>query len=177
MKRMRLPQGTKKDWFSYPLLFEGSDGLGLGSGEQQTRALQIQQNHHFLWTHAAAHVTQKGGAGDGSPYLAQFGAMTGGAMVQSWPVLCTIFDAGSQIQLMDDEVPLNSVFGDGSQGLMHELPLPRLFAPNTSIQATLRRFAQGQVNQAGAATTTDLSVHLVFAGYRIFDISKLHLTG
>ncbi|MFG0317542.1 MAG: hypothetical protein ACF8XB_09725 [Planctomycetota bacterium JB042] len=170
-------KADKKDWFSYPLVFNGNDGLGLGNGEQQTLSIQIQNNHAFLFTHAVAYVTQFSGAGDGLPFLAQFGAMTGGAQIASWPLKVKIFDAGSQLSLMNDEVPLAAVFGDGNRGVMHELPLPRLFAPNTSIQVTLRRFAEGQVDEAGAATTEQLQADLVFAGYRLFDTDKLHLTG
>lgn len=178
--RARAPQlpssiRAKAEWFSYPLLFEGAAGTGLVSLASQTLSIQIQSGQQFLWTHAYAEVTCQTAAGDGVPYAAYQGAATPAASLLSWPLRVTIQDSGTQSQMMNAEVPLASVFGSQVNG-WHELPSPRLFKPNSSIQVTLRRFAQGQLDNAGANTATVLRAHLLFEGWRILSEQALNLT-
>lgn len=160
------------DWYAYSLLFSA-----LNNGDSSTQSLQIQSDSAFIWTHAVAVVTSDD---VGLPFLAyeyDTAAANGPGVcsVDSWPLRVEITDGGLQRQLVQRETALSAIFGrDASRP--GELARPRLFKPNSSIQVSLRRWAEGQREEDGTASDRNLTAELVFIGYKLFDVSRLNLT-
>lgn len=146
-----------RSWYQYSMLFNALD-----NGGSDTQRITIQAGQKFVWTHAMAYVTE---SVSGLPFLAYQGAMSGGAIVPSWPLLIDLEQNGD-MKLTNEEVPLSCVFGDGVAG-RKELTLPMEFDQNSIIVATLRRISEGQFTAAGVATNLNMLVRLVFEGYRI----------
>lgn len=172
LKTMREVHGQNfarnLDVYKYRLQFSALD-----NGGTQTQSFSINASSTFIWTGGLASVRN---ATVGLPFMAYEGAMTGGANVPSWPVYCQITDNGDNEQLQAGEVPLGAWFGDAATQGERQLIRPRLFSSNSSVSVTLRRFAEGQRDAAGAATNFNLDIDLVFTGYRIKIAGRQELT-
>jgi hypothetical protein len=72
-------------------------------------------------------------------------------------VRVTIVDTGSGRQLMNQAVPVSSIFGSGK--LPYILPTPKLFVKNSRINVTVENFSTG---------TNYRNLYLSFEGKKIF---------
>lgn len=133
------PRVIAEDFYTYNIQFEDID-----AGETQTGFIQIEADSDFL--------IQK---------LAYFSNIAGAAQTFNTIdiPLCTILivDTGSGRQIMNNPVPVTSMFGDGR--LPYILPTPKLFVKNSRINVTLFNFS--------ASTEYD-DVWINFEGKKIF---------
>lgn len=122
-----------RDFFSHTLTF-----AALAAGAGTTGIINIPAAYDFIWSKAE--------------YFADVAAAAQTESTRVIP-LCTILltDSGSRRQLMDAPIPLTSIFG--SPGLPFILPVPRLFARNSSITVAVANFS--------AATAYNLRLVLI----------------
>jgi len=129
-----------KDWFSYPVTFNSL----ATAGTPQSTNLQIDAGSDFYLTAIT--------------YLAT-GTATAVLTASSRIIpLVTILltDSGSNRQLMQNAVPLDSIAGSGEWP--HRLIFPRLFLRNSNIQIVVANYD----------TTNTTSVRINFEGFRIY---------
>ncbi len=133
------PRVIAEDFYTYNIQFED-----IGAGVTQTGFIQIEADSDFL--------IQK---------LAYFSNIAGAAQTFNTIdiPLCTILivDTGSGRQIMNNPVPVTSMFGDGR--LPYILPTPKLFVKNSRINVTLFNFS--------SSTEYD-DVWINFEGKKIF---------
>lgn len=76
-------------------------------------------------------------------------------------VLCSLSDSGSGRALMDNPVPLDSIFGTG-QYSGRDWPIPKILDPSSTLAATLQNL-----------DATAYHIRLQFHGYKVFgDIAQ-----
>lgn len=130
-----------KDWFSYPITF-----TTLVNGTPQSQNIPIDAGSDFFMTALT--------------YIATDAANTA-AVTSSTRLICLatilLTDSGSNRQLMQNPVPLDTIAGDGAWP--HRLIHPRLFQRNSNIQVVLTSFD---------ANVTYGTVRLNFEGFRIY---------
>lgn len=133
------PRVIAEDFFTYNIQFED-----LAAGATAVGFIQIEADSDFL--------IQK---------LAYFSAVDGSAQTFNTMdiplVTVLIVDTGSGRQIMNNPVPITSLFGDGR--LPYILPTPKLFVKNTRINVTVFNFS--------TATEYD-DIFLNFEGKKIF---------
>lgn len=133
------PRVIAEDFFTYNIQFED-----LAAGATQVGFIQIEADSDFL--------IQK---------LAYFSAIDGSPQTFNTMdiplVTVLIVDTGSGRQIMNNAVPITSIFGDGR--LPYILPTPKLFVKNTRINVTVFNFS--------TATEYD-DIFLNFEGKKIF---------
>lgn len=130
-----------KDWFSYPVTFNT-----LVNGTPQTQNLPIDAGSDFYMT--------------AIEYLATDSASTAAVTTSTRVIpLVTILltDSGSNRQLMQNPVLLDSIAGSGAWP--HRLIHPRLFLRNSNIQILVQSFD---------ANATYGTLRLNFEGFRIY---------
>jgi len=117
------PKIIAEDFFTYTTRFED-----LLSGATGNQFIQIEADSDFLIQKLAVATFENGNA------LTTF----------SQPIpLCTILivDTGSGRQIMNEPIPVDSLFGNGK--LPYILPTPKLFVKNSRINVTLFNFSSG----------------------------------
>lgn len=128
-----------EDYYVYQILFEN-----LLATTTQVGFIQIEADSDFL--------IQK---------LVEFTDVDGSALTAftaPLPVVrVTIVDTGSGRQLMNQAVPVSSIFGSGR--LPYILPTPKLFVKNSRINVTVENFSTG---------TNYRNLFLSFEGKKIF---------
>ncbi len=116
-----VPSVIAEDFYTYNIQFED-----IGAGVTQTGFIQIEADSDFL--------IQK---------LAYFSNIAGAAQtfqtIDVPLVTILIVDTGSGRQIMNNPVPVPSLFGDGR--LPYILPTPKLFVKNSRINVTLFNFS------------------------------------
>ncbi len=133
------PEIIAEDFYTYTTRFED-----LTNGSTGNQFIQIEADSDFLIQKLAMSVFEDGGA----------------LTVETQPVpLCTVLivDTGSGRQIMNEPIPLDSLFGNGR--LPYILPTPKLFVKNSRINVTLFNFS----------TATDYAdIWINFEGKKIF---------
>lgn len=133
-----MPKPVAKDFFIYRTFHEA-----IGPGETNTQNIRIQADSDFM--------LQK---------LSQFSDVAGAAQTVDTQVipLCTVLitDSGSGRNLMEDDVPIPALYGNGL--LPFILPTQKIFARQSIITVRITNFS--------AATTYD--VRLNFIGQKLF---------
>jgi hypothetical protein len=130
-----------KDWFSYPIAF-----TTLLNGVPQSQNIAIDAGSDFYMTALT--------------YLATNAANTAVVATATRVIaLATILltDSGSNRQLMQNPVPIDSIAGTGEWP--HRLIHPRLFLRNSNIQVVVQSFD---------ANVTYGTLRLNFEGFRIY---------
>lgn len=133
------PKIIAEDFYIYAILFED-----LAAGGTDTGFIQIEADSDFL--------IQK---------LTYFSDIDGSAQqfqTMDIPlVTIVVVDTGSGRQIMNQAIPIPSLFGDGR--LPYILPTPKLFTKNTRINVTVTNFS--------SATEYD-NIYINFEGKKIF---------
>lgn len=105
-----------------------ADFAALAVGVQQVQVIQIQADANFRWIKSA--------------FLADIGVALETQATMVVPLVTVqITDAFSGRQLFNNPVPVPNVFGTGQIPFI--LPLPRIFAANTSITVAATNYAVG----------------------------------
>lgn len=137
-----IPGSTKiiaEDWYTYQIQFQD-----LLAGATQVGFIQIEADSDFL--------IQK---------LAEMTDINGSSQTvttQIVPIVkVVIVDTGSGRQLMNQAVPVSSIFGSGK--LPYILPTPKLFVKNSRINVTVENFS---------SATNYANLFLSFEGKKIF---------
>lgn len=128
-----------KDWYSYPVLF-----TSLAPGNATT-TFQIDAASDFFFT-ALTQETR----GDTTTSITVSTAIIPMVTVQ-------ITDGGSNRNLFQNSVPLQSIAGDGNHP--HRLIHPRLFVRNSSITVAVTNYS---------TATTYARLYINFEGFRIY---------
>lgn len=135
--------GLRRDWFIYE-----TEALAIAPGASLTDQINIEADSDF-WL-----VNTMYDANDGAA----------APTVESKPVPAVsvlITDTGSGRQLMQQTVPIGSIFGSGE--IPHPLPSPRIFYRNSTITVQFSNFS----GEIGAGVT--YNIRLAFGGYKIYD--------
>ena len=128
-----------EDWYTYQIQFQN-----LLSGSTQVGFIQIEADSDFL-IQKLAEMTDINGASQT-------------VTTQIVPIVkVVIVDTGSGRQLMNQAVPVSSIFGSGK--LPYILPTPKLFVKNSRINVTVENFSAG---------TNYANLFLSFEGKKIF---------
>jgi hypothetical protein len=128
-----------EDWYTYQIQFQN-----LTAGSTQTGFIQIEADSDFL-IQKLTEMTDINGASQT-------------VTTQLIPICkVVIVDTGSGRQLMNQAVPVSSIFGSGK--LPYILPTPKLFVKNSRINVTVENFSAG--------TDYD-NLFLSFEGKKIF---------
>lgn len=129
--------GRYKDPFVYTI------NLTVAASSSSSTSTQIQADSDFVWTKAAAVVT------DSATGLV-FTAMT------TVPALLQLNDSGSGRNLQDAAVAVSAWFGTAQ--LPFELVPPKIFRRNSQLSATIQNQSAGS-----------LIFRLAFHGFKVFD--------
>jgi hypothetical protein len=142
----------RRDFYVY-----AAQAANLAASGQATDTIQIEADSNFI----LQKLTYLAFDGDLAPDLAVATTilLTGGLTAQQRiipRVGLQIIDTGSGRQLMQEPIPIPSIFGTGE--LPFILPNPRLFMRNSTIQLTFTNF--------DAVNTYD--IYLAFIGYKVY---------
>jgi len=129
----------KSEFFTYSTLF-----TSIANGVTQTQSVNIQADSFF--------TIQK---------LAWMADLAGAAVTASTVVVplvkVLITDTGSGRQLMDQAIPLSTIFGTGQ--LPFILPTPRIIQPSSTLQVQVTNYS---------AATTYTNLMLAFIGAKTY---------
>lgn len=138
MPTREMARNFRQDYFVYE-----SEALALAAGASANDTINIEADSDFVLQKLA--------------YFADIAAAAQTASSRVIPLVTVqITDTGSGRQLMQNPIPVPSIFGTGE--LPHILPNPRLFMANSTIQVAYTNF--------DAASTYNL--RLAFIGYKSY---------
>lgn len=127
----------KKDFFVYNIRFNT-----IGAGGTATLTANVQNDSDFVWVQGVMTVTNA--------------AFTGFTAATSVPMLVTLLDSASGVQLSDSATHVSNVFGTSQ--LPFVLPYPKIFRKGGQISAQLQ-------NQDGGNAYV---VNLSFVGFKVY---------
>lgn len=140
----------RRDFYVYEA--STTPGTPIPVSAQQTDTIQIEADSNFILQKLAYHCQAPAGTAVAANAL---------GLVQSQLIIPAValqlVDTGSGRQLMQNPIPIPSLFGDGK--LPFILPNPRLFQRNSTIQVVFTNLD----------ATNTYTIRLAFIGYKVYD--------
>lgn len=143
--RRLLGNGFTLSPFWYRINFDSVAASG-----RETGSFLVQNDSAFALTHTSFVFTTTADAGVAQP----FG--TGAAATDFVPFLVLLTTTGSGRQLMDGQVPIDSLFGTGTRP--YYWPTPLFLDPASTFSADVQNLDTANARR----------LRLVFAGYKVF---------
>lgn len=139
----------RRDFYVY----EASTTIGtpIPVSGQQTDTIQIEADSNFILQKLTYHAQAPAGTALAADAL---GLVESQKIIP--PVAIQLIDTGSGRQLMQNPIPIPSLFGDGK--LPFILPNPRMFMRNSTIQVVFTNLD----------ATNTYTVRLAFIGYKVY---------
>lgn len=139
----------RRDFYVYEA--STTPGTPIPVSAQQTDTIQIEADSNFILQKLAYHCQAPAGTALAASAL---GLVEAQRIIP--PVALQLIDTGSGRQLMQNPIPIPSLFGNGT--LPFILPNPRMFMRNSTIQVIFTNLD----------ATNTYTVRLAFIGYKVY---------